>query len=358
MAKELSTGHTRGLAQRIALGAMVVIGAFLIILPLATNLPGKTAATGNMMTAFRPQMSDAALAQSNADLQTMSAMGGQLSTAMLPALAAQMHMTTAQLSSYIAKTYPAVGKGLAEFGTILPSFASLQSTMQAQQSNFQQADQIPTKSLPPTAMTWLFVLPGAALLLLGLFGIVRPRLGRPMLAAAGAVGLIVVISTLATSMSSKATAADQMTNAFKPVFTTQSAQQARADTTTVTAMATEFSTKALPGIAAALKITPAQLSAMITTQFPAVATGVAQLPQILPRLEASTSLIESNVDNFNQSASIPWSPGSMISMFWFMMVSALLAVAFAAGALLLTVGRGTLAKVGTTRPLAGAVHRT
>ena len=99
MPKELTKGTTGGFVQRIALGAMVVLGAFLVVVALATGLPAKSAASGNMMTAFRPQMSDAALAQGQADQATMLAMGQQLNTAMLPALAAKMHMTPDQMSA-------------------------------------------------------------------------------------------------------------------------------------------------------------------------------------------------------------------------------------------------------------------
>src|ERR1019366_3066623 len=217
-------GHTRRLAQRIALAATVLAGAFRVFLPLTTNLPAKSSATGDMMAAFRPAMTTSALAQSATDQRTMAAMGQQMNTAMMPALAAQLHMTPAQLTAYLAANDPAVAKGLAQFGSILPFFGNLESTMQAQQSNFQQADQIPTGFLAPTSMTWLFVLPGAALLLLGLFGLVRPRVARPMVAAAGAVGLIVVTGLLTVSMSGKASSADQLTTAFKPVFATQSVQ--------------------------------------------------------------------------------------------------------------------------------------
>jgi hypothetical protein len=47
----------------------------------------------------------------------------------------------------------------------------------------------------------------------------------------------------------------------------------------------------------------------------------------------------------------------MVTMFWFMMASALLAIVLAAGALLAPAGRGTLATVASSRPRAGAVHR-
>jgi hypothetical protein len=343
-----------GRIRRVALLTVAVVGAFLIILPLATGLPGKSAASGTMMAAFRPQMSTPALAQGSADEQTMSAMAQQLNAGMIPALAAQMHMTPQQLSAYLASNYPAVAKGMAEFGSILPFFASTQSTMAAQQQNFRQADQIPTGFLAPTTMSVLFIIPGALLLILGLLGLARPRYARRLLAAGGAVGLIMAIGLLAVSMYGKASAADTMTSAFKPIFATQSVQQARADVTTVQAMSTEFTQKALPGLATALHLTPAQLTGMMTQDFPAVAAGVTQMPAIVQRMETATGLIEANVDNFNQSASIPWSPGSMVTMFWFMMVPALLAVGFGLTAFGFTRRHGAL-MLPTQRPH-GAVH--
>jgi hypothetical protein len=349
-------GHTRRLAQRIALAAMVVIGAFLVVLPLTTNLPAKSSATGDMMAAFRPAMTTSALAQSATDQRTMAAMGQQMNTAMMPALAAQLHMTPAQLTAYLAANDPAVAKGLAQFGSILPFFGNLESTMQAQQSNFAQADQIPTGFLAPTTMTWLFVVPGGALILLALFGLARPRVARKMIAATGAIGVVLAIGLLSVSMYGKATAADQMTSAFAPVFSAANVQQARADTNTVTAMATQFAQQTLPGFATALHLTPAQMSALVAQRFPAVAAGASQLPQIVQRMQTATSLIEGNVQNYTQSASIPWSPGSMVLMFWFMMVSALFTVAVAGSALALSVRRHTVARIGSPRRAAGALH--
>ncbi len=349
---KLESNHK--VVTRAALVALAVIGAFLIILPLATGLPGKSAATGNMMNAFRPHMSSASLAQNQADQQTMTAMVRQLETGMIPALAAQMHMTPQQLSAYLAGNYPSVGKGMTEFGTIVPFFRNLQATMQAQQVNFQQADQIPTAFLPPTTMTSLFIVPGALLLLFGLVGLYRPKYGRKLVAAGSAVGLIVIAGLFSVSMYGKASAADEMTAAFKPIFTTQSVQYARAYTDTVRAMSTEFTQQALPGIATALHVTPAQLTGMMAKDFPAVAAGVVQLPQIVQRMATSTQLIQANVNNFNQSASIPWSPGSMVAMFWLMMVPGLLAFGLGAGALAFTQGRRTL--VTPQRRTHGALH--
>jgi hypothetical protein len=72
------------------------------------------------------------------------------------------------------------------------------------------------------------------------------------------------------------------------------------------------------------------------------------------RLETATGLIESNVDNFNQSASIPWSPGSMVAMFWFMMIPALLVVGLGVTAFGFTRRHGALLL--PTPRSHGAVH--
>jgi hypothetical protein len=344
----------QGWLTRTALAAVVAIGAFLIVLPLATSLPGKSEASGAMMSAFRPQMTDAALAQGRADQQTIAAMASQLDSSMIPALARQLRMTPAQLSAYLATNFPATGRGLAATPSMLPFFANLQNTMQAQQANFQQADQIPTGFLPPTSMTPLFVIPGSLLVVAGLFGFYRPARVRSAFAAASVVALLTVVGLLSVSMYSKASAADDMTTAFQPVFAAQSVQQARAYTDTAQAMSDEFTTATLPGIASTLHMTPAQLGGMMTQDFPAVATGVAQLPQIVQRMQTATTLIEGNVDNYHQSASIPWSPGSMVTMFWFMMLPALLALGVAFGGLAATSRRP--ATLVPAQRMRGALH--
>ena len=336
---EPTTRTTHGLLARAALTVVALIGAFLIVLPLATSLPGKSAASGAMMSAFRPAMTNTALAQAQTDLHTMDAMSAQLQTGVFPAVAAQMNMTPQQLVAYLGTTYPAVGQGLASYGSMHTYFSQLLTTMTTQQANFQQADQIPTGFLPPTSMTLLLVLPGALLLAIGGLGLFRPLWSRRLLAAGGVVGLVMAIALLSVSMYGKASAADTMTAAFKPVFATQSVQQAQTYSNTLQAMETQLTTQAIPGLATALKLTPTQFSGLMTQSYPDVATGLAQFPAIVSRMQAQTGLIAANVDNFNQSAEIPWSPGSMVLMFWFMMGSAGLVLLIGAASVVLTGNR-------------------
>jgi hypothetical protein len=345
----------RGIFTRAVLVVVALIGLFLIVLPLATNLPGKSDASGQMMSAFRPQMSDTALAVAADDQKVMVAMGDQLSTKMLPDLAQQLKMTPEQLSAYIGQNFPATAKGMAQFPAMTQFFDNLGSTMRAQQSNFQQADQIPTSFLPPTSMTLLFVLPGALLVIAGLFGLARPARVRAAFAGAAVVSLVTVVGLLSVSMYSKASAADEMTTAFKPIFAAQNVQQAQAYAASAQAMGTDLSTRVLPGIAQSLNVTPQQLAASMQTNYPAVAAGVTLMPQILQRMQSATGLIAAQASNFDMSASIPWSPGSMVTMFWMMMVPALLGLAVGVGGVAL-VSRRPTAMQPAAPTMRGALH--
>jgi hypothetical protein len=329
--------------QRVALAAMAVIGAFLVAFPLAIGLPGKTAASRDLMNAMRPQLSTTGLAQARTDTQTVRAMASQLSTDMLPTLGAQLHMTPQQLQAYLTTGFPAVASGVAQVDGILARATGLQATMAAEQSNFRQADQIPTGFLPPTAMTWLFVAPGLVLLVIAGLGILRPAQARRLLAAGAAVGLALSVGLLATTLYAKASAADDLNTAFTPVFATAGVQQIHADTTTVASMSTELSQKALPAIAQALGMSATQLDQLVAGRFPAVATGLNELPQIVQRMQTSAALIEGNAGNFRQVTAIPWTSGTMVTLYWFMMVPALLILVVGAGAFLASRTTGGIA---------------
>jgi hypothetical protein len=180
------------------------------------------------------------------------------------------------------------------------------SGLAAQQQNFHKADAIPTKNLPATTVHWLFVILGVVAIGIALAGFIfRRRLAGSMLVVAAVVGLAVIAVSLILSVPTKAKAVDQMTDAFRPVFTTQGAAQTRAYLTTVEAMDKQLTAQAVPGLAALLKVTPAQLEASLGQNFPAVATGLTQMPQILTRFDGLVTLIERNVKNFQLADSIP-----------------------------------------------------
>ena len=211
------------MVRKISLTLVIVVGAFWVAGALAADYPKKTQAVDNLTNSFRPDFTDSALAQSAADLRTSKTFADDFRTKAAPALAQQLNVTPDQFVAFIAQQYPAVGKGLTQLPQILDYFTSVQTTMAAQQHNFHQADAIPTKSLPNTTVTWLFVLPGIVAMVLGATGFFFWRPVIPALAAL--LGLGVILTTLVISTPAKTRAADRLNDAFRPIFTTQSATQ-------------------------------------------------------------------------------------------------------------------------------------
>ena len=175
--------------------------------------------------------------------------------------------------------------------------------MAAQQANFAQADAIPTQDLPNTTVHWLFVALGVSAITLGTAGLATR--GRVLPSVTAGLGVAVVATTLLLSVPTKTTAVDDLTAAFRPVFTEQGAEQARGYLGTLEAMQQQLTTEALPGVAAMLGVTPEELGATLAADVPTVAAGLEQLPAVLARTDALVTTVEANIDNFELADSIP-----------------------------------------------------
>jgi hypothetical protein len=319
------------MVRKISLVLIIIAGAFWVAGALAADYPKKTQAVDNLTNSFRPAFTDSALAQSAADLRTSKTFADDFRAKAAPALAQQLKVTPDQFLASVGQQYPAVGKGLTQLPQILDYFTTVQTTMASQQHNFHQADAIPTKSLPNTTVTWLFVLPGITAMALGVAGFFFRRRIVPALAAL--LGLGVILTTLVISTPAKTRAADRLNDAVRPLFTTQSATQAREYVTTLQAMDTQLTQQALPGLAGQLHVTPQQLTTTLAANFPTVATGLQQLPAILGRIDAVVTALNGNVHNFQLGDALPTKDLATTNVEWqFAIPAALLVVAGATGA--------------------------
>jgi hypothetical protein len=292
--------------RRIALVLVLAAGVFWLASTFAYDYPAKTQAVDNLTNSFRPVFTDSGIEQSQSDITTINQFAAQFQTQAVPALAKQLNLTPDQLVEALSKQYPDVGKGIAQLPTSLPYFNHLVSGLAAEQNNFHQADAIPTRNLPATTVHWLFVILGIIAIAIAALGLVfRRRLAALTLVVAAVVGMAVVAVSLILSVPGKARAVDHMTDAFRPVFTTQGAQQTRAYLATVQAMDKQLTAEAVPGLAAMLKVTPQQLGASLKQNFPAVATGLDEMPQILTRFDGLVTAIEHSVKNFKLADSVP-----------------------------------------------------
>jgi len=310
--------------RKILMSVVVLVGVIWLVGAFALSLPTKTQGVDDLTDAFRPAFTDAALVQAKVDLQTATAFATDFRTLVAPQLAAQLGVTPDQLIASLGAQAPAVADGLTQLPRILTTFGGLQGTMADQQHNFDQADAIPTAGLPNTSVHWLFVCLGILAIAGGAVGLVLR--GRSTALAVAILGAVVIATTLLISVPAKAEAVDDLTAALRPIFTTQTAAQARADVNTLRAMDDELGARALPALAGMLHVTPAQLEASLADEFPTVAAGLQQFPAILVRLDGVVTALERNLDNFRLADSIPTSGRPTTDVVWYLIGPSLVLV--------------------------------
>ena len=205
---------------RKVLWPVLVIGALLIILPFAFQMPSRTAAGARMMSDFQPIMQPAQVAKTvyyydkvfvplgkvapAINAQTVAkfnayvkGFGGVQTDAqkLVPALAQAMNMTPAQVQAFMGKQLPAMSAMIVNLPTMQKDFAQfigmmqantaifgqvnaglahykpLVDTMQGNVTDFQSVNSLPSFRL----FTWFFVIPGVLLFLLAGFGLFYER---------------------------------------------------------------------------------------------------------------------------------------------------------------------------------------
>ena len=149
-----------GNAGPIAAG---VLGALLIAGPLALSMPQKASAADTMNAHLKPVYTAQTIAGAKQGLTVVQAMGTEMQTKMLPALASAMHMTPAQLQTFMAGNFPATSAGLAAMPAALADFQRVVGVFDANLSNY---DTMKPVSMVP--ITWLLIGGGIGILVFGL----------------------------------------------------------------------------------------------------------------------------------------------------------------------------------------------
>jgi hypothetical protein len=211
-----------GTMNRKLLWAVLIIGAALVIAPLALSLPSKSAAGQRMLNGFQPimqpdqvkttayyynkvfvplgtvtpMMSAANLAKFQGYLRGFAGMQTDASE-LVPMLAQAMHMTPAQVQVLMGKQLPAMSAMLQnlptmqrDFGGLLGTmqgnvdifgqvpaglkhYEPLVTTMQANVDNYKQVNSLPDFRL----FSVFFIVAGALLILLAGFGLFGHQFG-------------------------------------------------------------------------------------------------------------------------------------------------------------------------------------
>ncbi len=162
----------------------------------------------------------------------------------------------------------------------------------------------------------------------------RPAMTREKLAYGWphrvAAGLLVVIGagfvavTLAANLFHVGPAFDRLTTDFRPVMTQKAIQTDQQDIAALTAASTEIQSRMIPALAQQLGMTPAEFGSMMTTQYPAVATGLAAVPQITPAFSGLVTTLDEQRPYFKAADAIPTSSVPATSVPWSLFVVGLL----------------------------------
>lgn len=150
-------------------GVSFALALILIILAFVTGLPGKASSADTMNANLAPVYTQEMIAGASGTLATLQAMGAEMQTKMLPALAQSLHMTQPQLQAFLSTNYPAVSAGLASIPGALTRFGSLVGTFEKRLADYQTLK--PVSFVP---IIWIMI-GGLALVVLAAATLTGPR---------------------------------------------------------------------------------------------------------------------------------------------------------------------------------------
>lgn len=133
---------------------------------------------------------------------------------------------------------------------------------------------------------------------------------RKYIAASGVLvaGIAILVVGLMNGLFTVAPAFEDLTDGFRDtVMSDQAIEATRTDIAALSAVSDEMSEKVVPTLSAQLGMDEATFGAYLATEYPAVATGTAALPEIVDQFEGVVGLIESQQANFESADALPTS---------------------------------------------------
>src|ERR1035437_5528362 len=237
-----SSPRRSGLLSKVAAVLVMLVGAGLVATTLISNLFAVGPAFENLITDFRPALTQQSIDTAHADIAGLAAVQTEFSTKLVPALSQQLKMTPDQFNGFVSQNFPKVAAGMGALPTAIPTFDGLINTLDKQRPLFASADAIPTKSLPATTVPWALFGAGLIIFLIGLLMLRKPKAGG---ATAVVVGLLLVVAPIALSLPTKASNADQLNANLKPVYTQALVTNATGALATIGAMGNEIDRKSV-----------------------------------------------------------------------------------------------------------------
>lgn len=146
--------------------AATVVGAALIVVPLALNMPHKASYADTLNDNLRPVYTQQLITQADSSLTTLAAMGTEMQQKMMPGLAEQLKMSPTELNAFFVQNFPDTSAALVSLPASLGRFQHLVATFDGRLSDYNTLE--PVSFVP---IVWFMIGGGAALFLLGGAGV-------------------------------------------------------------------------------------------------------------------------------------------------------------------------------------------
>ncbi|MDX1691468.1 MAG: hypothetical protein R3290_10635 [Acidimicrobiia bacterium] len=133
----VGVGGLMWLRMRTGAVAAMAFGLLVALVAVVLSLPGKAAAADDLNEALQPVYTQETITGAEQGLAVVGAMGQEMQAEMLPALAAQLGMTQAELEGFLGQNFPATAQALATFPEAMSRFEALVTTFDANLDNYE-----------------------------------------------------------------------------------------------------------------------------------------------------------------------------------------------------------------------------
>ncbi len=181
----LAIGGVMLQARRLGAWLAVAFGVVLVGASLLLSLPGKSADADDLNDNLEPVYTVATVQDAQEALSTVSMMGTQLETELLPALATQLEISPEQLGEQIAADFPAMAGVLDSMPDTLGRFGTFVETFNDNLDNY--ATLRPVEFTP---IIWTVIVAGLVVLVAGAAALWRRKVtGEPAAAVENRVSV-------------------------------------------------------------------------------------------------------------------------------------------------------------------------
>ena len=283
--------------KRIAAIGVIIVGLVMIVSAFTADLFTVAPAFEDLTAGFRDTvMTQEAVDQARVDLAALEAVSVEFETVVAPTLAEALGMDAATFSGFMQTEFPAVAAGADALPAVTAQFTDVINLIESQLENFMKADEIPTENLPATTVPWAIVILGVAAVIIG--GLMLSG-SRSAAIAALVVGLLAVAGTLVFSLIDKSNAADDMNEAFKPVYTEELVAQSQGALVVLGAMGEEMQTVMLPALAEQQGLTIEEMQGFMAETFPATTAVLQEMPAAMERFTGMVTAFDEQLENYD-----------------------------------------------------------